>query len=279
MEAGFSSPAAAAVLCKVLLAASLCTSAALLQPFDLLYDNAVQAFYRSDYGAVVRHMEGALSSYREVRRTRVRCRLRCQDQHQFDDGFSELRFFDVVLRRAACANACVEEKLGPQSVHKISDDVLQDFHRRIPYNYLQLAYQKVKGGGCGGMVVCVFAWLWLFFTLPASEMLLQLPGNGMRPSCLHRSCALGCSALHVRCGCLHLLYFVGFILFILLCLHLVVSVCLLIFSVLAAKCVQEKFPQDHNEVPHLVSYVVWTQNSSAWDPKLHFSSAHFWLQK
>lgn len=162
MEAGFSSPAAA-VLCKVLLAASLCTSAALLQPFDLLYDNAVQAFYRSDYGAVVRHMEGALSSYREVRRTRVRCRLRCQDQHQFDDdGFSELRFFDVVLRRAACANACVEEKLGPQSVHKVSDDVLQDFHRRIPYNYLQLAYQKV-----GGVDVCVFGWVGvalLYFT-------------------------------------------------------------------------------------------------------------------
>lgn len=156
MEAGFSSPGAA-VLCKVLLAASLCTSAALLQPFDLLYDNAVQAFYRSDYGAVVRHMEGALSSYREVRRTRVRCRLRCQDQHQFDDDFSELRFFDVVLRRAACANACVEEKLGPQSVHKVSDDVLQDFHRRIPYNYLQLAYQKVEGGlrRDGGVCVCL----------------------------------------------------------------------------------------------------------------------------
>lgn len=137
----------AAIFLKVLLTVVLSTSAAFLEPFDLLYDNAVQAFYKSDYSSVVRHMEGALSSYREVRRTRVRCRLGCQDQHQFDETFSDLRFADVVLRRAACMNACIEEKLGSQSVHKVSEDVVQDFHRRIPYNYLQLAYQKVGGRG------------------------------------------------------------------------------------------------------------------------------------
>lgn len=123
------------------------TCAAFLEPFDLLYENAVQAFYNSDYDNVVRYMEGALSSHREVRRTRIRCRLRCQDQHQLGQIFSESRFFDAVIRRAACMNACVEEKLGSQSVHKVSEDVVQDFNRRIPYNYLQLAYQKVRGKG------------------------------------------------------------------------------------------------------------------------------------
>lgn len=150
MERNFSP---AAIFSKVLLTVVLSTSAAFLEPFDLLYDNAVLAFYNSDYNGVVRYMEGALSSYQEVRRTRVRCRLMCQDQHQFDETFSELRFSDAVLRRAACMNACIEEKLGSQSAHKVSEDVVQDFHRRIPYNYLQLAYQKVGGmvrGGVGG---------------------------------------------------------------------------------------------------------------------------------
>uniref|UniRef100_A0A7N8Y2Y2 procollagen-proline 3-dioxygenase n=1 Tax=Mastacembelus armatus TaxID=205130 RepID=A0A7N8Y2Y2_9TELE len=119
-------------------------SAALLQPYDLLYDSAVQAFYNSDYEKVVRDMEGALSSHREVRRTKVRCRLRCQDQFPFDEAFSDLRFFDVVLRRAACMNRCIEEKLGTQSRHKVSEDVVQDFNRRIPYNFLQMAYQKLN---------------------------------------------------------------------------------------------------------------------------------------
>uniref|UniRef100_A0A3B5KTW0 procollagen-proline 3-dioxygenase n=1 Tax=Xiphophorus couchianus TaxID=32473 RepID=A0A3B5KTW0_9TELE len=122
----------------------LLCSAAFLEPVDLLYDSAVQAFYGGDYESVVRYMEGALSSHRGVRHTRIRCRLRCQDQHPFHKTFSDLRFFDVVLRRTVCMNACIEAKLGTQSVHKVSDEVIQDFNRRIPYNYLQLAYQKLK---------------------------------------------------------------------------------------------------------------------------------------
>ncbi|XP_031720139.1 prolyl 3-hydroxylase 2-like [Anarrhichthys ocellatus] len=131
-----------AIFSVALLTVALSSSTAFLEPYDLLYDSAVQAFYNNDYTNVVRYMEGALSSYKEARRTKVRCRLRCQDQHPFDDTFSDLRFTDVVLRRAACMNACIEEKIGAQSVHKVSEDVVQDFHRRIPYNYLQLAYQK-----------------------------------------------------------------------------------------------------------------------------------------
>uniref|UniRef100_A0A8C7P9P3 procollagen-proline 3-dioxygenase n=1 Tax=Oncorhynchus mykiss TaxID=8022 RepID=A0A8C7P9P3_ONCMY len=115
-----------------------------LEPYDLLYNNAVEAFYRKDYKDVVRHMEGALRSYAEVRQTKVRCRLRCQNQHPFDSASMDLQFFDVVLRRSYCQNECIEEKVGTQSMHKISEDVIQDFHRRIPYNYLQLAYQKLK---------------------------------------------------------------------------------------------------------------------------------------
>uniref|UniRef100_A0A3Q1HLA2 Leprecan-like alpha-helical domain-containing protein n=1 Tax=Acanthochromis polyacanthus TaxID=80966 RepID=A0A3Q1HLA2_9TELE len=134
----------AAVWCVVLLCTALSSSAAFLEPYDLLYDTAVRAFYSSDYDGVVRFMEAALSSHREVRRTKVRCRLRCQDQHPFEETFSDLRIFDVVLRRAACMDRCIEEKLGAQSVHKVSEDVVQDFNRRIPYNYLQLAYQKVR---------------------------------------------------------------------------------------------------------------------------------------
>lgn len=116
-----------------------------LDPYDLLYDNAIDAFHEGDYAAVVHHMEGALSSFTELRQTKIRCRLKCQDQHRFfGDPFSDLKFFDVILRRAACLNECMEKKVGPQSMHKVSEDVIQDFNRRIPYNYLQMAYLKVS---------------------------------------------------------------------------------------------------------------------------------------
>lgn len=139
----------AAVLSPALLLSAvwLCAAAAdVLQPYDLLYDHAVRAFYDSDYEETARAMEGALRSHAQLRRTKVRCRPKCQDQHPFDGTFSDLRFFDVVLRRSACLVKCMEDKLGAQSRHKVSEDVVQDFNRRIPYNYLQLAYQKVRGG-------------------------------------------------------------------------------------------------------------------------------------
>ncbi|XP_051977203.1 prolyl 3-hydroxylase 2-like [Xyrauchen texanus] len=122
---------------------TLLLSSATLVPFDLLYDNGVQAFYNGDYDKVVRYMESALGSFSEVRQTRVRCRLKCRDQHRFDGLLIEEKFFEVILHRAHCANECIERKLGAQSMHKVSDDVIQDFHRRIPYNYLQLAYRKL----------------------------------------------------------------------------------------------------------------------------------------
>lgn len=172
MDASF--PPAAILLLTVVLS----SSTAFLEPYDFLYDNAVQAFYSSDYINVVRYMEGALSSYAEVRRTRVRCRLRCQDQHPFDEAFSDLRFFDAVLRRAACMNKCIEEILGSQSVHKVSEDVVQDFHRRIPYNYLQLAYQKVRGGGGlhvdQGKLLLVYVAALLHITYHSLQQLLLL---------------------------------------------------------------------------------------------------------
>lgn len=121
---------------------TLLLSSATLEPFDLLYENGLEAFHKGDYGNVVRYMESALSSFSEVRQTKIRCRLKCRDQHRFDSLLTD-KFFEAILYRAHCLNECFEGKLGAQSMHKVSEDVSQDFSRRIPYNYLQLAYRKV----------------------------------------------------------------------------------------------------------------------------------------
>lgn len=121
---------------------ALLLSSATLEPFDLLFDNGVEAFQKGDYGNVVRYMESALNSFSEVRQTKISCRLKCRDQHRFDSLLTD-KFFEVILYRAHCLNECFEGKLGAQSMHKVSEDVIQDFNRRIPYNYLQLAYRKV----------------------------------------------------------------------------------------------------------------------------------------
>lgn len=122
---------------------ALLQPSASLEPFDLLYDNGVEAFYKGEYDRVVQYMESALKSFSEVRQTRIRCRLKCSDQHRFDSFLTD-KIFEVVLYRGHCLNQCIEGKIGAQSVHKISEDVIQDFNRRNPYNYLQLAYRKVS---------------------------------------------------------------------------------------------------------------------------------------
>lgn len=132
------------LLLIVLRVVLLSSSFASLEPYDFLYNNGVEAFYRGDYNNVVRYMEGALSSYAEVRQTKVLCWLMCQERHPFDTYSLDLLFFDVVLQRTSCLNKCIGVKIGTQSMHRVSEDVIQDFHRRIPYNYLQLAYQKLK---------------------------------------------------------------------------------------------------------------------------------------
>lgn len=132
--------------CGTLTLILLFSSAATLEPYDLLYDSGVEAFQRGDYANAVRNIEKALDNVAQLRQRKIRCGLECRDEHTLDTKATEteLQLFDVVLRRAACLNHCAERNLGSPSMHKVSADVNQDFHRRIPYNYLQLAYLKVK---------------------------------------------------------------------------------------------------------------------------------------
>lgn len=119
-------------------------SAATLEPYDMLYTSGMDAFNQEDYANVVRFMEKALRSFSKLRKTTIGCRLKCDDQYELNANVSELNLFDVILRRASCLKECIDTKLGPQSIHKASEDILQDFRKRIPYNYLQRAYLKVK---------------------------------------------------------------------------------------------------------------------------------------
>ncbi|TSU49978.1 Prolyl 3-hydroxylase 1 [Bagarius yarrelli] len=130
---------------------------AVLEPYDLLFDNAVEAYYKQDWLSVILNMERALKNKGTVRKVKAQCRLSCANLTSFqhtDPGspvplpgagpVQDLGFFQRVLKRAECVNRCEAEKLGPPSVHKISDEVELEFRKRTPYNYLQVAYFKIN---------------------------------------------------------------------------------------------------------------------------------------
>lgn len=136
------------------------------QPPDALFAAGAEAYSRGDWPAVVLQMERALRARAAVRSRLVRCRLRCANatagpaegtEPQTEPVLRDLLFFRGLLRRAACLRGC-----GPAapSRYRLGDELDREFSKRSPYNYLQVAYFKVRdrrrdrrevGGGRGGV--------------------------------------------------------------------------------------------------------------------------------
>ncbi|MBN3279036.1 P3H1 hydroxylase, partial [Polyodon spathula] len=124
---------------------------------DLLYDNAIEAYYTGDWKSVILNMERALRNKGALRRAKAHCCLLCANQTSFGEPLpglgmalpgmgpvEDLGFFQKVVRRAACIHECEMEKVGPASLHKVSEEVALEFRKRSPYNYLQVAYFKIN---------------------------------------------------------------------------------------------------------------------------------------
>lgn len=119
---------------------------------DALFAAGAEAYARGDWPTVVLQMERALRARAAVRSRLVRCRLRCANatagpaegtEPQPDPVLRDLWFFRALLRRAACLRDC-----GPAapSRYRLGEELDREFGRRSPYNYLQVAYFKVREG-------------------------------------------------------------------------------------------------------------------------------------
>uniref|UniRef100_A0A8C5DXE2 procollagen-proline 3-dioxygenase n=1 Tax=Gouania willdenowi TaxID=441366 RepID=A0A8C5DXE2_GOUWI len=135
------------LLVLVLVLVPLGSSDPVLEPYDLLFDVAVEAYSRADWLSVVLHMEKALRNKALIRTVKADCRLRCSNQSSFSQpvaGVGDLGFFQKVLHRADCVKSCENHKLGEPSFHRGTEEVDLEFKKRTPYNYLQVAYFKIN---------------------------------------------------------------------------------------------------------------------------------------
>ncbi|XP_073441594.1 prolyl 3-hydroxylase 1 [Dendrobates tinctorius] len=124
--------------------------AARLEPYDLLYDSGVQAYYREDWPSVILSMEKALRNRELLRRNRITCRMQCANTSDYSTQTAgwgpvqDLRFFQRVLERADCVRSCERHKMGaPSTYFAASEELELEFRKRSPYNYLQVAYFKI----------------------------------------------------------------------------------------------------------------------------------------
>lgn len=132
---------------------------------DLLFAEGTAAYARGDWPGVVLSMERALRSRAALRALRLRCRTRCAADFPWEldsdsppsltqasgAALHDLRFFGGLLRRAACLRRC----LGPPGAHSLSEELELEFHKRSPYNYLQVAYFKVQTCPLAGVLLGV----------------------------------------------------------------------------------------------------------------------------
>nr|XP_020026617.1 prolyl 3-hydroxylase 1 isoform X2 [Castor canadensis] len=124
-----------------------------LEAPDLLFAEGTAAYARGDWAGVVLSMERALRSRAALRALRLRCRTQCAADLPWEpdsgsppslaqtpgaSALHDLSFFGALLRRAACLRRC----LGPPAAHSLSEELELEFHKRSPYNYLQVAYFK-----------------------------------------------------------------------------------------------------------------------------------------
>ncbi|XP_020659848.3 prolyl 3-hydroxylase 3 [Pogona vitticeps] len=131
--------------------AQLSAGSSRLTPYDSLYADGVRAYFARDWPRAAELLQRSLHSYSRLQDVRRGCQRSCQGEA----GFAEVRpaasppweagFFERVLQRAECLEECLGRRLGGQPTrHRVSRAVEQEFEEREPYNYLQVAFFKLK---------------------------------------------------------------------------------------------------------------------------------------
>ncbi|XP_048375517.1 prolyl 3-hydroxylase 1 [Sphaerodactylus townsendi] len=127
-------------------------------PADVLLAAGAESYARGDWGAVILQMERALRNREAHRERLIRCRLLCSDANRTDGAWpdpppqpagdrqrrrqlDDLRFFQQLLRRAACLRRCLPAGV---SRYLLGEEAELEFSKRSPYNYLQVAYFKIN---------------------------------------------------------------------------------------------------------------------------------------
>ncbi|XP_033899139.3 prolyl 3-hydroxylase 1 [Acipenser ruthenus] len=124
--------------------------AGLLPPYDGLYLAGVRAYFAEEWEKAVEYLERSLQTRAALDRVKRSCLAGCaldgfgSEAAAGGDSLSDLKFFWTVLRRAECLLFCERNQLEPTARSAVSEDVLADFESRNPYNYLQVAYYKLK---------------------------------------------------------------------------------------------------------------------------------------
>ena len=140
--------------CLLAVLSSKCAQATKSDPaqsYDILYDQAVEAYLEEDWDKCVRLMNEAIEDYHFYVDSQVGCRLNCQKivsvnamgKQISPNNLEDMKFFEKMVKQTLCLLKC-KKNLLKNRAEIVSRQIMESFEYFRPYDYLQLCYFKVK---------------------------------------------------------------------------------------------------------------------------------------
>ena len=119
------------------------TSADPTQTYDILYNDAVNAYLDENWDGCVRLMNEAIEDYHFHIDTLVGCRMQCRKEVvSVSATETEMKFWERMVKQTLCLLRC-KKLLFRNRAEIVAKNVMEDFENLKPYDYLQLCYYKV----------------------------------------------------------------------------------------------------------------------------------------
>ena len=112
--------------------------------FEELYAIGTRSYLDNDWENCIKYLEKSIEKYKSYQKSMTSCKVKCSDSGKrlkpsFEEDIEDLHFYEKMLKTTLCLlKTCDHLKID---IHK---DILESFHERTPYEYLQLCYYKVK---------------------------------------------------------------------------------------------------------------------------------------
>lgn len=115
--------------------------------YDILYNQAVEAYLNENWEECVTQMNEAIEDYHFYWDAVVGCRLDCHkesfDNRLVSPQLEDMRLWEKMIKQTLCLLKCKKGVLKNRA-EIVDKKVQEQFQTLLPYDYLQLCYFKVR---------------------------------------------------------------------------------------------------------------------------------------
>ena len=115
--------------------------------FEEMYPSGVDAYNEGKWFECTNILNTAIEDYKFYRHTISSCRSSCRTvtkSEEIESRIAQLLVFEKLIESSSCQRRCRKLGFGERPDIRPDVDLILLFEKRIPYNYLQFCYYKVR---------------------------------------------------------------------------------------------------------------------------------------